>query len=219
MAPIHIREGSDARRARLLRSALECFLHFGYQKASIDDIARRSGIARTLVYRIFRNKEDVFAAVFEHWIASRHPAARTAAASSRSACERLAAVMELLVIGPWRDMAGAPMARQYYEACRLLIPEHLDDHRQVLRRCTQSVLGDELAADVFLLSLDGLLADPPSLETLQRRVQLLVERFAPPPAVRFGTSALPERRPAAHPAAALPPSKPGRCLPHPPYRP
>lgn len=205
MSPAHTREGIGTRRSRILRTALECFLNFGYQKTSIEDIARRSGLARTLVYRIFRNKEDVFSAVFEQWLASRHPAARMIAVSKQTACERLSAVMELLVIAPWREMAGAPMAGQYYEVCRRLIPEHLDNHRQVLRRCTESVLGDELAAEVFLLALDGLLASEPSAEALRQRVALLIDRFAPPPAPRFGLpSVAPERL-----AGASRPYRPG----------
>ncbi|WP_075575220.1 TetR/AcrR family transcriptional regulator [Lysobacter antibioticus] len=221
MASSHLREGIGTRRSRILRTALECFLNFGYQKSSIDDIARRSGIARTLVYRIFRNKEDVFAAVFEQWIASRHPAARAVAASGASAGERLSAVMELLVIAPWRDMAGAPMAGQYYEVCRRLIPEHLDNHRHVLRRCTQTVLGDELAADVFLLSLDGLFANAPTADAVQARVKLLIDRFTAPPALRFGSpGAMPERFPDRRGTTPIPPGGPrSQGLPRPLHRP
>lgn len=213
MAPAHRREGFDVRRARILRSALDCFLQFGFHKASIDDIARRAGLARTLVYRIFRNKEDVFAAAFEQWLASRHPAARAAAAAKTPAGERLSAVMELLVVGPWREAAGAAMAREYYAQCRRLIPEHMDNHRRVLRRCTASVLGDELAAEVLLLSLDGLLANEPSAQALRQQATLLIDRFAPPPTPRFGLPGAAGERPAGargpQPAGPTRPYRPG----------
>jgi hypothetical protein len=41
-----------------------------------DEVARRANISRTLLYRIFKNKEDIFTAVFMHWLVVRHPVAR-----------------------------------------------------------------------------------------------------------------------------------------------
>jgi len=40
-------------------------------------------------------------------------------------------------------------------------------------------LGDEASAEVFLLALDGLFADQPSMEVLEQRTRLLAARFAP----------------------------------------
>ncbi|MFJ4145211.1 hypothetical protein [Pseudomonas sp. NPDC089734] len=40
-----------------------------------------------------------------------------------------------------------------------------------------NILQDEAAAEVFILALDGLLADQPSPDLLMQRVQLLSERF------------------------------------------
>jgi hypothetical protein len=36
-----------------------------------------------------------------------------------------------------------------------------------------------LGAEVFLLALDGLLADQPAMELMEQRTQLLAARFAP----------------------------------------
>ena len=41
----------------------------------------------------------------------------------------------------------------------------------------QGILGSKDAAEVFLLSLDGLQGDLPSAKVLRRRVELLIERF------------------------------------------
>jgi hypothetical protein len=42
-----------------------------------------------------------------------------------------------------------------------------------------AILGDEASAEVFLLALDGLFADQPSMEVLEQLTQLLAARFAP----------------------------------------
>ncbi len=49
--------GQAAARATLLR--------FGFAKTSIDDIAREAKLSRLLIYRKFKNKEEILAAAFE----------------------------------------------------------------------------------------------------------------------------------------------------------
>ena len=50
-----------------------------------EDIAKRAGLSRTLLYRIFEDKEDIYRAVFVDWLVSRHPAAKKAANGPGSA--------------------------------------------------------------------------------------------------------------------------------------
>lgn len=42
-----------------------------------------------------------------------------------------------------------------------------------------TILGDPASAEVFVLALDGLLADQPSMEVREQRTQILAARFAP----------------------------------------
>ncbi|MRU32267.1 TetR/AcrR family transcriptional regulator, partial [Xylella fastidiosa subsp. multiplex] len=71
-------EEAAQRRDNILLAARWCFLNFGYAKTSLDDIAKRANISRTLLYKTFTDKEDIYTAVFRHWLISRHPAARQA---------------------------------------------------------------------------------------------------------------------------------------------
>ncbi len=166
-----------ARRASILQAARWCFLNFGFSKTSLDDIAKRANISRALLYRTFKDKEDIFLAVFAHWLVARHPAAQEAAASPGSPYERLLEVCRLLVLEPWSDMAGAPMAEEFFDVCERLDAEIAANHRMVALRCITTILGDALSAEVFLLALDGLLADEPTTAVLEQRVGLLAERF------------------------------------------
>jgi len=50
--------------ARVLRAAYEEFMDFGLRRASVDNIARRAGVARVSVYRHFPNKEALIRSVF-----------------------------------------------------------------------------------------------------------------------------------------------------------
>jgi AcrR family transcriptional regulator len=168
---------SSFRRSMVLRAARWCFLNFGFGKTSIEDIARRANLSRTLLYRIFEDKEDIFRAVFADWLVSRHRAAQRASAAPGTPGERLFEVCRLMILDPWAEMVGAPMGGEFFEACERIDPDIHALHHQVLLRCVSSVLGDKASAEVFLLALDGLLGDAPTTAVLQRRTRILVTRF------------------------------------------
>lgn len=169
-------EAAD-RRAKVLAAARWCFLNFGFAKTSFEDIAKRSNLSRTLLYRIFKDKEAIFKAVFEDWLISRHPAARQSVTDPGTPYERLLSVCRLMVFEPWADMVGAPMGREFFDACERIDPAIEAKHRKVALDCVATILGDKASAEVFILALDGLLADEPSSQLLEKRASLLAKRF------------------------------------------
>jgi AcrR family transcriptional regulator len=54
---------SVGHRDAILAAATETFARFGFRKTSIDDIARRAGIAKGTVYVHFESKDELFGAV------------------------------------------------------------------------------------------------------------------------------------------------------------
>ena len=93
-----------------------------------------------------------------------------------------------MVLEPWSDMVGAPMGREFLAACETIDPETDALHRKVALDCVAAVLGDGASAEVFLLALDGLLADPVpavrlaavAVAVAARRADLLRGRLADP---------------------------------------
>jgi len=168
------------RREKVVLAARWCFLNFGFAKTSLEDIAKRARLSRTLLYRIFKDKEDIFRAVFVDWFVSRHPAARRAADAGGSRYERLLHVCHLLLLDAWAEMVGAPMGHEFFDACERIDPEIEARHREVALECVAAIVGDQESAEVFLLALEGLLADEPTVELLERRTRLLAARFVPP---------------------------------------
>lgn len=51
------------RRAQIVESAARAFLTAGYEKTSMEDVARAAGVTRLIVYRIFESKEALYLAV------------------------------------------------------------------------------------------------------------------------------------------------------------
>jgi len=62
----------EARRLRLLEIALDAFLEHGYAAASMQSIMRLAGGSAATAYRLFGNKEGLFAAVLEHELEDLH---------------------------------------------------------------------------------------------------------------------------------------------------
>src|SRR5258706_16050143 len=54
---------TDGMTDRILDAAYDELLHFGVRRISIEDIAKRVGVARITIYRRFQNKDDLLAAV------------------------------------------------------------------------------------------------------------------------------------------------------------
>lgn len=56
-------EDRSSSTERILEAAKECFARYGYQKTSMEDIAREAGLSRRSVYRYFPDKSALFAEV------------------------------------------------------------------------------------------------------------------------------------------------------------
>ena len=55
----------SGRREEFLAAARTIFAHYGFRRASLEEIAREAGVSRTALYHHFRNKEDIFRAMCE----------------------------------------------------------------------------------------------------------------------------------------------------------
>ena len=58
-------EQSEATRAALLKAARELFTERGYAGTSTEEVVRRARVTRGALYHHFRDKSELFAAVFE----------------------------------------------------------------------------------------------------------------------------------------------------------
>lgn len=47
----------------ILKAAKECFARFGYEKTTLDDIGKMTGLNKASLYYYYKNKEAIFAAV------------------------------------------------------------------------------------------------------------------------------------------------------------
>ena len=170
-------ERERERRRAIVTAARWCFLHFGYGKTSLDDIAKRANISRPLIYKTFENKEEIYRAVIEDGFESRFPVAEKVLAGAGGKLEKLTRLSEIMMLEPWTEMVGAPMAAEFYETCEKVCPELGSKQQRRMVKLLQEVLGSKELAEVFMLAVYGMLEDLPSAALLRRRLVLLAERF------------------------------------------
>jgi len=82
------------RRNRILDGARTAFLRFGFERASIADIAAGAGVSRTAVYHYFPGKEDVLRAVVDELHAKSLAAADDVLATSQTLSAALTGLLE-----------------------------------------------------------------------------------------------------------------------------
>jgi len=63
--PAAARPRSDAKRARIVETAMRCFAERGYDAARIEDVAAELGIAKGSVFQHFGSKEGLFLAAYK----------------------------------------------------------------------------------------------------------------------------------------------------------
>ncbi len=96
---------SDVSRERILDAATELFAARGYAGTGVDQLAERSGIAKTAIYYHFGNKEGLLAAVLERassqWIDAILAASRQAGDPLARLDRALAGMRAMLEERPW----------------------------------------------------------------------------------------------------------------------
>src|ERR1700754_4818224 len=55
-----LRSGSPAKRAAIVRAALEVFVREGYARASVDAIAASAGVSKRTIYDYYGDKRQLF---------------------------------------------------------------------------------------------------------------------------------------------------------------
>jgi AcrR family transcriptional regulator len=141
----HGRVPRDLRARQLTELAEGLFSERGYQGASMDELARRAGVTKPVVYELFGSKDGVFRACLERFAdrlaaevadaarAERQPEARLRAgglAFLRFAAENRVA-WELMMEGRFSDTAVAVRRRQaalVLELLREIASAEADEH-------------------------------------------------------------------------------------------
>jgi AcrR family transcriptional regulator len=142
---------SQASRERILEAATELFAQQGYAGTGVDQLAARSGIAKTAIYYHFGNKAGLLAAALERaastWIEGIDQASRRAGDWSSRLDSALAGMRALLEEKPWIFKLMQILAFEVAEEK----PEIRDTLQSIVRRAREAIVAgmrDALGVEV-----------------------------------------------------------------------
>jgi AcrR family transcriptional regulator len=130
------------RRAQLLESALEVFVHNGYHAAAMDDIAERAGVSKPVLYQHFPGKLELYLALLDSSCDAVIENCRVALSSTHDNKQRVGAAMEAFCdyvgseTGAFRlvfesDLTNEPAVRAHVERvtseCAAMIADVIHD--------------------------------------------------------------------------------------------
>jgi AcrR family transcriptional regulator len=87
MAEPRFQRRKEERPAEITRAAMEAFAEHGYAATRVDDVAKRAGISKGLLYLYFRTKEELFKAVIRSVVVPRVDALKTAIENNELSAE------------------------------------------------------------------------------------------------------------------------------------
>lgn len=168
----------EERKKDIMEAALYCFLNFGYSKTSMDDVAKKAGISRPLIYLKFKNKEDLLLGLFDHIMDGRLEEAEKLIDMDMSKKEKLLKMFEIIKIEPWGKISGCPMSQEFFETCHNFDEKAFEKFEKQKLSIVTKILGDKTMAEVFIMAFDGLLEDHPTCAVLKKRMEVLIDKFA-----------------------------------------
>ena len=116
------RRRKEDRPAEITAAAFEAFAENGYDGTRVDDVARRAGVSKGLLYLYFETKEELFKAVIKSFVAPKIEALKTEVESSELSAEEF-------LRGPFLEFARKIPKSPVKILVRLMIaegPKHPD---------------------------------------------------------------------------------------------
>jgi AcrR family transcriptional regulator len=184
----------DPKRTRILDGAMKVFLAYGYQRVTMDDIAREAEMSRPAVYLLFRNKMDIYRAIAARMfdLCSRQIAAMLVQDGTFG--ERLMRAIDGTMIEMMRPIHESPHGAELLDLKNSLAAELIESwHAAVARQFRDAIdgeaarLGVDLAArglaadglaEMLLDSLEGMkhrITDPATQRSAARQLVRVIE--------------------------------------------
>lgn len=184
-----------SKRTDIMTAAFTQFSQYGFEKTSMADIARATGISRASLYTYFDNKEQIFrgacVTINAQTLAG---VAQALAADGRDL--PMAQRMENALLeryGRLLDIARSPHGSEIYNErnrlCGALAQDSVRDLRALLAKALKAAdksgeislkhigLSPAAAAEILQMAAAGLKAETPNVKTYRKRLHGLVRLF------------------------------------------
>ncbi|NOZ51454.1 MAG: TetR/AcrR family transcriptional regulator [Chloroflexi bacterium] len=108
------KESKQTRQTQILDAAMEVFVHLGFSKARMDDIAAEAGVSKGSLYWHFKSKDDIISAVLYRLFQGGLGELRQIKAMDIPADEKLQRVVQRLAIDVQAMQRWQPLMAEFY---------------------------------------------------------------------------------------------------------
>lgn len=149
----------DPKRTRVLDAAMKVVLAYGYQRATMDDIARAAEMSRPALYLLFKNKADIYRAIASRMFdqSARHIAALLDGRGTLG--ERLLAVIEFKMINMMCLIRESPHGAEIMDLKGELAGDLVEGWHQAMSDMFCKAIAAEVARTGVDLKQRGLCAE------------------------------------------------------------
>jgi AcrR family transcriptional regulator len=168
----------DEKRKRILDCALEVVLRYGYQRMTMDDVAKACGMSRPALYLQFKNKGEIYRAIGVDILARTLESARQALEGEGGIEARVFAAVKTGILDPTEMMLATPHGSELLDMKHRLAGDLIKDwHAQKAAMLAQAfeASGTVKAKGLTGLQLAHILLD--GLDGLKLRATTAQERL------------------------------------------
>jgi AcrR family transcriptional regulator len=181
---MNLSEKADPKRALIMASAMAVVLRYGYQRMTMDDIAKEAGISRPALYLVFKNKSEIYRAIAEGVMGEALVKSAAALASDGTLEERLYQAIEAGILDPMEHLLNSAHGAELLDMKHSMAGEMVYEWRIKQSDLFANAIGDGPAlkaqqlADILLDGVEGLKQRTMDMEEIRSGVRALVKLVA-----------------------------------------
>ena len=103
---------TEDRRQRVLESGMDLFLHYGFRRTTMGDIAKAAGMSRPTLYALYPSKEAIFAGVVERYMTELNHRLSECFQATDSLADKLHKALDIAVVEPFEMFSGSQFKRE-----------------------------------------------------------------------------------------------------------
>jgi TetR/AcrR family transcriptional regulator, transcriptional repressor of aconitase len=162
-------------RRQIIDAASACFAEYGYDKTTFDDVAKKAGVSRTLIYTYFKSKQEFFFTLLDEKHQNYLRQSQEVLKSDLSDKEKLRKIIDIWMTDPHRIIYKSSLPNVWFKPTK-----SIQESEKLLRgefiKALVPLVGRDLA-EVVVYSYKGLLDDKPPIEVLEKRTDTLINHL------------------------------------------
>jgi AcrR family transcriptional regulator len=130
----------EEKQQRIIGAAKDVFLKYGYNRVTMNDLAKAAGMSRPALYLIFSRKEDIFRGVIRQMAREVSDEVNQGVGAIKSPLEKLKFVCEVWMVRPFDWAHESQEAKEIYESSHEFAQDAVAESMLLFERDLASVI-------------------------------------------------------------------------------